>query len=47
MNFVISGDWEKRWENNDGDDFLMSVVDPDLYKPIPQEVVDGAASCRG
>jgi len=38
MNFVLSADGDL-WDNNDGDDYLMSVHDPNLKKPISAETI--------
>jgi len=39
MNFVFCAD-NSKWDNNDGDDYLIVVNDVNLRKPIPQELAD-------
>ena len=39
LNFVIGGEGDK-WDNNDGDDYLVTISDPELKRPIPENVVN-------
>ena len=38
MNFVVSADGD-RWDNNEGDDYLMAVDNPKLRLPVPEDAV--------
>jgi len=39
MNFVFCADNDK-WDNNNGDNYLIIVNDANLNKPVPQELVE-------
>ena len=39
MNFVFCADNDK-WDNNDGDNYLLIVNDESLSRPIPEELVE-------
>ena len=40
LNAVFSDDVEEEWDNNNGEDYLMTIANPEIEKPISDEVIN-------